>query len=518
MKMLDALVPQTKEIERYVPPAWMQPFISNGMPDGWFSSYGKDPAEKISNSFVDYAIHGLMGNAVIASIMRVRIAVFSEARFQWQQLRGGRPGDLFGNQDLSILERPWIGGTTGDLMARMLVDADLAGNSFWVEFADELVRLRPDWVEIVLTPRWVDRDGHLTTENDPDKRQLGWIKLGYLYYEGGVQSGVKPAVFMPDEVVHFAPNPDPLATFRGMSWLTPVIREIQADTQATKHKLKFFENAASPNIAVKLATEDEEKFKAFVELMDAQHKGTDNAYKTLYTGAGADVTVIGSDMRQMDFKVTQGAGESRLAAAGGVHPAIVGLSEGLQGSSLNSGNFGAARRLVADATMRPLWRNAAGSLEVLIPPPPSSRLWVDTRDVAFLREDAKDAAEIIEIQARTITGLVREGFTADSAKAAVIAQNMALLVHTELVSVQLQRPGSDLRNSEAVILFEMIQKVITQVPNVLSPDELRKILNEMGAHLAGKVQPLPAPPIVSPNSKPAPTALPNGVPARAAGI
>jgi hypothetical protein len=431
-------------VERYMPPPWMQPYIQNGMPDGWSTSYGKDPAEKIGNAFGDYAVHGLMGNAVIAAIERVRIAVFSEARFQFQQLRGGRPGDMFGSTDLEILERPWIGATTGDLLARMLLDADLAGNSFWVEFDGELVRLRPDWVEIIVTPRWVTRFGELTTEEDPDRRQVGWIKLGYMFYEGGQRPGVKPAAFLPDDVVHFAPNPDPLATFKGMSWLTPVIREIQADTQATKHKLKFFENAASPNLAVKMpATLTPAQFKEFVEMMDEQHKGADNAYKTLYTGGGADVTVIGANLQQMDFKITQGAGESRLAAAGGVHPAIVGLSEGLQGSSLNDGNFGAARRLVADATMRPLWRNAAGSFEVLVPPPNASRLWVDTRDVAFLREDAKDAAAIVEIQARTITALVQDGFTAESAKAAVLAQNMALLEHTGMVSVQLQMPGAE---------------------------------------------------------------------------
>jgi hypothetical protein len=248
-----------------------------------------------------------------------------------------------------------------------------------------------------------------------------------------------------------------------------------------------------------LATEDEEKFKTFVELMDSRHKGVEHAYETLYTGAGADVTVIGADMRQLDFKITQGAGESRLAAAGGVHPAIVGLSEGLQGSSLNAGNFGAARRLVADATMRPLWRNAAGSLEVLLPPEAGSRLWVDTRDVAFLREDAKDAAEIVEIQARTITGLVREGVEFKSAVAAVLSGNMDLLEHTGLMSVQLQQPGSDLRNKEAVVLFEMLQKVLPTIPNVVSPDELRKILNELGAKLTGSAPALPTPPAAPPN-------------------
>jgi hypothetical protein len=229
-----------------------------------------------------------------------------------------------------------------------------------------------------------------------------------------------------------------------MSWLTPVLREIMADTQATKHKLKFFENAATPNLAVSLPKEiAPADFSAFVDRMDALHQGVDRAYKTLYTGGGADVTVVGADMRQLDFKVTQGAGESRLAAAGGIHPAIVGLSEGLQGSSLNAGNFGAARRLVSDGTMRPLWRNAAGSWQVLVPPPDGSRLWYDARDVAFLREDARDEAEIMRIDAQTVVELKREGWTAESAKAAVAARNVDLLVEDpDWVSVQL-RPRSD---------------------------------------------------------------------------
>jgi hypothetical protein len=70
-----------------------------------------------------------------------------------------------------------------------------------------------------------------------------------------------------------------------------------------------------------------------------------------------------------------------------------------------------------------------------------SELWFDTADMPLLREDAKDAAEIEQIKATTITILVREGFTAESAMAAVMGQDMALLKHTGLVSVQLQPPG-----------------------------------------------------------------------------
>jgi hypothetical protein len=42
---------------------------------------------------------------------------FSEARFQFQRLTNGQPGDLFGNPALTPIERPWPGGTTADLLA-----------------------------------------------------------------------------------------------------------------------------------------------------------------------------------------------------------------------------------------------------------------------------------------------------------------------------------------------------------------------------------------------------------------
>jgi hypothetical protein len=235
-----------------------------------------------------------------------------------------------------------------------------------------------------------------------------------------------------------------------MSWLTPVIREIQADGAATAHKLAFLENAATPNLAVSLPKEvTPQQFDEFVELMSSKHDGPQFAGKTLYTGGGADVTVIGADMRQLDFKVTQGAGETRLAAAAGVPPTVAGLSEGMQGSSLNAGNFGQARRQFADMTLSNLWRNAAGSLEVLCPPPPGSRLWYDTRDIPFLREDMKDAAEIQQSQANTIRQLIDAGYTADTVVKAVNNSDWSLLTHSGLFSVQLQAPGTESPAEEA---------------------------------------------------------------------
>ena len=409
---------------------------------GYTTTYGNSPAEPVPNNLVGYVEGGLYGNGIVFSLELKRIQVFSQARFQFQRLKNGRPGDLFGNPSLSILERPWPGGTTGDLLARMLQNVGVAGNSFETVIDDEVVRLRPDWVEIILKPRI-----RPFSINQTDVH-VGYEQVGIFYHEGGI--GVsKPAVFLAGEYSHFAPIPDPLATYRGMSWLTPVIRELQADTSATKHKLKFFENAATPNLAVSLPKElTPQQFREFVAEMDKKHKGVENAYKTLYTGGGADVTVVGADMKQLDFKNTQGAGETRLAAAAGIHPVLAGLSEGMQGSSLNAGNYQAAKRATVDTTFRHLWQNAAGSLESIAPAPSDARLWYDARDIPFLLDDAKDRAEIQFRQAQSFRSLRDAGVTFDSARDAILAEDWSLLQDSGLYSVQLQPPGSGQQPAE----------------------------------------------------------------------
>lgn len=394
-------------------------------------------SEPISNSFIGYALGGLMSNAVIFGLSAIRVRVFSEARFQYQAFNKGRPGDLYGNQDLGILETPWPGGTTGDLLAIALLHADYAGNAYITNVGGQLVALRPDWTDIILGDRNY-QDGTGTTST------VGLEKLGYRYRHGGPGAGYDPVFFLPEDVAHFAPMPDPLAWYRGMSWLTPVIREIQVDGVATTHKLKFFENAATPNLAVSLSEiRDPKKFSDFVDMMNEKHSGASNAYKTLYLGAGADVTVIGSDLARIDFKNLQGFGETRMALAAGVPPTVACLSEGLQGSSLNAGNFGQARRQFADTTLASLWRNMAGSMAVLVPPPGGgNRLWYDARDIPFLREDQKDQSEILMSQAHTIRQLIDAGFEPSSVVRAVTGNDFALLVHTGLFSIQLQEAGS----------------------------------------------------------------------------
>jgi DNA-binding CsgD family transcriptional regulator/phage portal protein BeeE len=372
-------------------------------------------------------------NGIVFACIAARMMLFSQARFQFRRRRNGRPGELFGTADLAMLEKPWQRATTGDLLARTIQHADLAGNSFAVRAGKGVSCIRPDWMTIVV--------GSNSDAGDPNW-QIDAEVAGYIYQPGGSTGRGKPVPLLPEEVAHFAPIPDPAFRFRGMSWITPVLAEIMGDQAATEHKLKFFEQGATPNMAVSLDKSiSPEVFKTWRKLMEEKSDGLINAYKTLYLGAGATVTPLGATLRQADFKSIQGAGETRIAAAAGVPPIIVGLSEGLNAATYS--NYGMAKRAFGDGTMAYLWQNMAGSFAYLVPVPSDAELWYDTRDIPFLQEDVKDAAEINRVEAATIKSLIDAGYNPDDVVDAVTSGDFSRLKgkHSGLYSVQLQPPG-----------------------------------------------------------------------------
>lgn len=408
--------------------------------------------ERIENDFMGYVYGAYKANGPVFSCITARQMVFSEAQFKFKALQDGK---LHGNPELSILEVPWPGGTTGELLGRMEQDASLAGNSYWTRADDlgnygnaakggpgeRLCHLRPDWVTIVI-------GSYSGDPRDIDAKPLGII---YQPYANGIglssnlsgnysEDGI---LLTMEEIAHYSPIPDPIARFRGMSWLTPILREIEADKSATKHKSSFYDNAAVPNMAVKFDKDtNKDDFEEFVANFRSAHQGSWNAYKTLFLMGGADVTPLTHDFRQLDFSNVVGKGESRIASAAGVPPSWVGFSEGLQGSALNAGNLAANRRRFADGTIRPLWRIAVASLAPLINVPNGSVLWWTEDEIAFLREDQTDRANIMHIDANAVDALIKAGFDPDAAVGTVDAKDLKLLVgkHTGLVSVQMQPP------------------------------------------------------------------------------
>ncbi|HKV17588.1 MAG TPA: hypothetical protein VJR50_01055, partial [Mycobacterium sp.] len=113
------------------------------------TTYGSPGNEPILPSLLPYTQAAYNSNAVVFGAMLARLMLFSEAEFKFRNLTDKR---LYGTNDvdgLRVLESPWPNGTTGELLARMIQDVDLAGNAYVWNAGDQLVRLRPDWVTIV---------------------------------------------------------------------------------------------------------------------------------------------------------------------------------------------------------------------------------------------------------------------------------------------------------------------------------------------------------------------------------
>jgi phage portal protein BeeE len=409
-------------------------------PLGLNQTYDGQRIQEISSTLPAYS-SALRSCPPAFAAQMVRALVLSQARFTFRNRpSSSTPRRTFGTTALGLLEKPWPNATTGELLARMEWHAGLAGNAYVVRRPTRLRVLRPDWVGIVYG-----------SEMEPDDagHALDGEILGYVYQNGGFGNRNKPQTLLPSEVAHWSPIPDPEAPGAGMSWITPAMRDIQGDKAATEHKLKFFSNGATPNMVVKgIPATTKTQFDEIVEMLEERHTGISNAYKTLYLTAGADATVVGSDLKQLDFKATQGAGETRISLLSRVPASLLGISEGLAGSSLNAGNFGQARRSFSDTWVHPSLQDLAASLSSIVTVPNDAELWFDTSDIPLLREDAKDAAEIESTKATTIRQLVDGGFEPKSVVAAVQGQNMSLLKHTGKLSVQLQAPGANQSTQE----------------------------------------------------------------------
>ena len=410
---------------------------------GHWGVVGTSPNTEAAPRDFETVAHDIyMGSGVVYMVAQARAKIFSEARFKWRRVNEpATPFNLFTSRGLDLLERPWQNGSTSALLMRAIQDVDIAGNFYCVRTTDHqnrprLRRLRPDWVEVVLT-----KDPTMATEVDV---------LGYAYYPGGIGNG-EPEYFSAEEVAHWAPDPDPRAQYLGMSWLVPVMEEVMTEKEAQKHRRNFFRRGAQLGVAVTV-TKDKavtaDKMRQFKEEFLSKHQGARNAHEPLFLGPGADVKIIEADPSTWDTRSISGLAETHIAGVAGVPPVVAGLSEGLSGSTLNAGNYKVAARGFIDRTIRPLWHSFANAIEPLIDPPKPrkgngspARLTVDEREVSVLNDDRLEDADIMGKHTTTFNTLITNGCTFESAQEYIVTGDFTVLKDSGYKSVQLYKPG-----------------------------------------------------------------------------
>jgi hypothetical protein len=374
--------------------------------------------------------HLLGACAPVHAVLDRRASIMGEARPSFQRLEKGKPTELFSTRDLEVLKTPWPGGTFRQLVTIAESDVASHGNSYWIRPDRFLARLDPDWVTIVVEKITVN------------EQEVGSRLLGFVVQKPSTQG----VIYEPGQVAHYRPGPSIHEPFRGESWLASVASDASSDVEMTAYKGHYLKNGAMPSLAVLYEPGlDMAQLEQFVPQFASKFTGPMNAGKVMHFLGGRDVKTVGATLDQLAFKAVQGAGESRIAAAAGVPATVAGFSEGMQGSSLNSGNYVATRRLFGDAKIRPLLGSFFDAFANLVPPPEGARLHYDDSGVSFFQEDVKDEAEIRQANATTIRTLVDAGYDPDAVVRAVTTGQFDELVgrHSGLFSVQLQPPGTE---------------------------------------------------------------------------
>jgi phage portal protein BeeE len=402
---------------------------------------GRDREGSLPN-LVRTARQALTDNGIVYACIAMRTGLISEARFKFQRLTDGT---LFGDQALAILEHPWPNADSGDLLAKVEQDGgNISGNAYvrLVEPNDQgapsglaqlpvgrdvtgefrprppaeqpassalLVLMSPDTVTIVSE----ERNDHL---GRPYKIPIGYMQDVHAAY--GIDAD--PAFFTVDEVAHFAPQPDPWARWRGMSWLTPAIREVRADQALTTYKVSHLAQGAFPGIIVKSPRKMSDRaIEVLRKRFNTRYGGPDQAGRTIVLDEGLDATVAGHSLEQIQADLVTKAGERRIAAAAHVPLEVLGLEPG---------DYMAAVRRMADLWARMEWHRICAAVEHLLPPLSAGnsaadtkvpvRLWYDVSGIAALREGELDRAQTSLVKMQSVQAAVMAGYTRDSAVAA----------------------------------------------------------------------------------------------------
>jgi hypothetical protein len=243
-----------------------------------------------------------------------------------------------------------------------------------------------------------------------------------------------------EECVHWAPQPDPAADFRGMSWLTPVMRDIRGDDGLAQYKIRYLDNNASPNLLIKYAQKlAPGTVDAIRERTQARYGGVDNAFKTLVLDQGADATIIGNSLSQMDFSGVSAVGIERILAAANVPGVLVGL-EPLRGAGRG---YQESMQKFANLFARPEWRSACGALAQLLDVPAGNRLWFDVSDISALQDGELEKGQAALVKAQALLALRQAGYDPMSAISAVDAMDLTQL---EVAALPPQPPNQPVQH------------------------------------------------------------------------
>ena len=300
--------------------------------------------DKPQYSTVDYqtlAEQGYALNTLVWACIREIATSAAEAPLRvYERTVSGDERELPGHPLRQLIRHPNPYQTEFEFFEDTLTLLNIAGNAYI-----ELERNRSGQV----VGLWPIRPDRMAVIAGDDRIN------GYIYFIGD------QSVFLPKQDVIHIKYPHPYNDYYGMSPIAAAAHVIDIDNAAVDFVKMFFDNGAVP-LGI---------FKTRRRIDQIEADRIKGRWKERLQGQWHDIAVIdaegdyqqvGVDLDQLDLTSLTNMTESRICAAFGVPPVIVGANVGLERSTYS--NYSEARRHLWDETLVPIYVRLAQKLDV----------------------------------------------------------------------------------------------------------------------------------------------------------
>lgn len=304
--------------------------------DGTWESYAASEFEDIYRE----------KNSVVYSCVRKLITSAQEAEIHVVKTVGrGTKKKIVPVEDhwaTNLLYRPNETMSFEDFLAYFILNIMLTGDTFAWKLRNKGQEIRELWP----TPSsWIER---VTNQNSE--------LTGYKMWVG--DNKPKKAVSLQDMMVGYFPDPTSLSI--GLSPLKAATRDDQADRKRGNYLGEMLTNIHTPGMILKQehGWSPEEKADARALLYDLVGPGKRGS--PLFMEGKESEAAFPTPLSDLDWPGVAGLSETRLCAAYGVPPIVIGLRSGLEHATYS--NFEEANQAFYKHTMKPLWKFLAAVL------------------------------------------------------------------------------------------------------------------------------------------------------------
>lgn len=365
---------------------------------------GNEQPEPVQRDYANAADQGYRQNELVFACIQEYITSASEAKL----VVGNKDSDgvlvpTSQQRALSLVDEPNASMDTVAFLEALHMQLLIGGNAYLftprsnIGTISGMYWLRPDRVRVI-----------------PDQMTGG--AKAYRYTLDRYTLGAKQYI-IPAEYIGHHKTTDPINDWYGLGNLQVLAKMVNLDSDATDFGRAVFENKGVPagflKVARKINSQDEAD--AIRRNWHARFAGKANWQRIGVLDEDASYEKLANGMGEMALPDLRNLTESRICAAFGVPPIIVGAKVGLDSATYS--NYGQAKESFWEETLLPAYNRAAAFFTRALRDTPDFRgmeFAFDFSQVRALADDVKQQAEVQQINANTASILIKAGYEPDS--------------------------------------------------------------------------------------------------------